>query len=139
MAYDYDYYCTVCKGQLRVENTLVFTARSKETNKKGLIFLSPELGDYTTHKHPGFDMQEGELFVFYCPICHATLNREENSNLIKIFMKDEKDHEYEIFFSGIIGEKCTYKMRDKKVEGIGPDAELYKKYFDVPKEDQKYL
>lgn len=135
----YDYYCPMCKGQLRVENNLVFTAKSKETNQKGLIFLSPELGNYNTTKHPGFDLQEGEKCVFYCPICHATLNKEKTNNLVKIFMKDEKDHEYEIFFSGIAGEKCTYKLRDKKMEGMGPDVERYKKYFDVPEEDQRYL
>ncbi|MFW6145461.1 MAG: hypothetical protein ACOC4Y_01550, partial [bacterium] len=72
-------------------------------------------------------------------ICHATLNKEKNDKLVKVFMVDEKENEYEIFFSGIAGEKCTYKMRDKQVEGIGPDVELYKKYFDVPEEYQKYL
>ena len=61
----YDYYCPMCKGQLRVENNLVFTAKSKETNHKGLLFLSPELGNYNTSKHPSFDLQEGEECVFY--------------------------------------------------------------------------
>jgi uncharacterized protein YbaR (Trm112 family) len=135
----YDYYCPVCKGQLRVDNNLVFTAKSKTSNRKGLIFLSPELGNYTTSKHPEFEVLKGEEFVLYCPICHTTLNREENNNLVKVFMKDENGKEYEIFFSGIAGEKCTYKMRDKQVEGMGPDAELYNKYFDVPEEYQKYL
>jgi len=41
---NYDYYCTVCKGQLLVGDKLVFSAKS-EKNKKGLIFLSPELGN----------------------------------------------------------------------------------------------
>lgn len=134
----YDYYCPVCKGQLRVENNLTFVAKSK-TNKKGLIFLSPELGNYTTSKHPGFEVEEGEEFTFLCPICHTTLNREKNNNLVKVFMADEDGHEYEIFFSGIAGEKCTYKMRDKQFEGMGPDVELYKQYFDVPEEYQQYL
>ncbi|MFP3861289.1 MAG: hypothetical protein ACLFUW_10740 [Bacteroidales bacterium] len=134
----YDYYCPMCKGQLRVNDNLVFVAKSKK-NEKGLIFLSPELGNYRTSKHPSFNIEEGEVYKFLCPICHATLNKEKNDKLVKVFMVDEKGHEYEIFFSGIAGEKCTYKMRDKQVEGIGPDVELYKKYFDVPEEYQKYL
>jgi uncharacterized protein YbaR (Trm112 family) len=134
----YDYFCPICKGQLRVDNNLVFTARS-EKNKKGLIFLSPELGNYTTSRHPKFEIEEGEEYTFLCPICHATLNREENNNLVKVFMRDENGKDYEIFFSGIAGEKCTYKMRDRQVEGMGPDAELYRHYFDVPEEDKKYL
>jgi len=134
----YDYYCPICKGQLRVGDNLVFTAKSK-TNNKGLVFLSPELGNYTTTKHPSFEIKEGEEYLFQCPICHATLNKEENKNLVKVFMVDENEKEYEILFSGIAGEKCTYKLHDKKVEGMGPDVELYKKYVDVPKEYQKYL
>lgn len=135
----YDYYCPICKGQLRVDDNLVFTAKSRDTNKKGLILLSPELGNYNTRRHPEFEAKEGEQFTLYCPICHTRLNREENNNLVKVFMQDPEGHEYEIFFSGIAGEKCTYKMRDKQIEGMGPDAELYRKYFDVPEEDKKYL
>jgi hypothetical protein len=30
-------------------------------------------------------------------------------------------------------------MRDRQVEGMGPDADLYRHYFDVPEEDKKYL
>jgi transcription initiation factor IIE alpha subunit len=134
----YDYYCPLCKGHLRVNDNLVFIAKSKN-NKKGMIFLSPELGNYTTSKHPDFHIEPGEEYLFYCPICHATLNREENNNLVKVFMVDEEGKEFEIFFSGIAGEKCTYKMRDRQVEGMGPDAELYKQYFDVPEEYKKYL
>jgi hypothetical protein len=29
-------------------------------------------------------------------------------------MTDEKGDEYEIFFSGIAGEKCTYRMRTRR-------------------------
>ncbi len=135
---EYDYHCTVCRGHLRIGNKLVFSAKTRD-NKYGLIFLSPELGDYTTEHHPDFDIQEGEEYLFYCPICHARLNHTENEKLVRIFMVDEKGAEYEIFFSGIAGEKCTYRMRDKEKEELGPDSEKYRQYFDLPDEYRKYL
>jgi hypothetical protein len=54
-------------------------------------------------------------------------------------MIDEDKKEYNIYFSGIAGEKCTYKIRGTKLEKQGPDAKLYDKYFEVPEEDRKYL
>lgn len=132
-----DYFCPICKGQLRVKSSLLLSAKSKN-NEKGLIFLNSEIGNYSITTHPGFEVREGEEYTFYCPICHATLNREENPNLVKIFMKDG-DEDFEIFFSSLAGENCTYKISDKSIEQIGPDANHYKQYFDVPDEDKKYL
>lgn len=135
---NYDYYCTVCKGQLLVGDKLVFSAKS-EKNKKGLIFLSPELGNYTTEHHPSFQIREGEVYTFYCPICHAALNDTQNSSLVKVFMEDENGEHYEIYFSGIASEKCTYKLHDKQIEAIGPDKDKYAKYYDLPEEYRKHL
>ncbi len=132
-----DYLCPICKGHLRVKNSILLAAKSKE-NEKGLIYLNSEIGNYTITTHRDFEINKGEEYTFYCPICHATLNREENPNLVKIILVEE-DGESEIYFSSLAGEKCTYKIKDKEIEELGPDAEKYKKYFDVPEEDKKYL
>jgi hypothetical protein len=116
----------------------VFSAKTKE-NEHGLIFLSPELGNYTTEHHPDFDIKEGEEFHYYCPICHGKLNFMENEELVNIYMTDEKGDEFEIFFSGIAGEKCTYRIRNKEITSFGPDTERYQRYFDLPEEYRKYL
>ena len=55
-------------------------------------------------------------------------------------MIDENGEEHNIYFSGIAGEKCTYKMRKDIIEEkIGPDVKNYDKYFDMPEEYKKYL
>jgi hypothetical protein len=55
-------------------------------------------------------------------------------------MIDDDGKEYNIYFSGIAGEKCTYKIRGNKIEEKrGPDTKVYNKYFDIPEEDRKYL
>jgi len=132
-----DYLCPICKGQLRVKNSILLSAKSKQ-NEKGLIFLNSKIGDYSITTHPDFNIQDGEEYTFFCPICHATLNREENPHLVKIYMRDGAE-EFEVYFSSLAGEKCTYKISDKSIEQIGPDAIRYKQYFDVPEEDKKYL
>lgn len=133
-----DYLCPVCRGQLRIENSLVISVKSK-TNKKGLIFLNPEIGNYGKVSHPSFEIIQGDEYTIYCPICHATLNREESSHLVKLNMIDEKGVEVDVFISGIVGEKCTYVVKGKEIQEVGPDKKLYEKYFDIPEEDKKYL
>jgi hypothetical protein len=105
-----------------------------------LIFLNPEIGNYTTTTHPTFTIKEGAEYIYTCPICHSQLNSTKFKHLVRLVMIDENNKEYNIYFSDIAGQKCTYKIRGSKVEATrGPDAKLYSKYFEVPEEDRKYL
>lgn len=135
------YLCKVCRGHLNVKTSIVLTAISlNNRSQKGLLFLNPELGDYTTTTHPSFQLKEGEEYIYTCPICSAQLNSMKYLHLVRIIMVDEEGKEFNIYFSGIAGEKCTYKIRGNKVEEEkGPDVRIYNKYFEVPEEDRKYL
>lgn len=133
-----NYLCPICRSNISIGSSLVFSAKSPD-NEKGLIFLNTELGDYTRTTHPDFELHEGVKYKFYCPVCHAKLNKEENPNLVKVHMTDEDGKEFEINISNIIGECCTYKIHDKKAEAFGPDADRYRKYLDLPVEYRKYL
>jgi hypothetical protein len=66
-----------------------------------------------------------------CPLCHANLTDQTISkNLARIKMIDSAGLEYDIYFSEIVGEKCTYKInRDKKVETFGEDAADYQNFW----------
>jgi hypothetical protein len=134
-----EYLCKVCRGHLKVKTSIVLAASKTNSSEKGLIFLNPEIGDYTTTTHPSFTVREGAEYVYTCPICHSQLNSAKYNHLVRIIMIDENKKEYDIYFSGIAGQKCTYKIRGKKMEIKGPDAKLYSKYFEVPEEDRKYL
>ncbi|HOW09835.1 MAG TPA: hypothetical protein PLX08_08530 [Bacteroidales bacterium] len=134
-----EYLCKACKGVLNVKTSIVLSATKVNSSKKGLIFLNPELGNYTVTTHPTFVIEEGEEYIINCPICHAHLNSLKYDHLVRILMIDEKGKQYDIYFSDIVGEKCTYKISGTSVEKIGPDSVKYDKYFDVPEEDRKYL
>jgi hypothetical protein len=136
---DAEYLCKACRGHLSVNNYLVLAATKINSSKRGLIFLNPELGNYTKMTHPTFEIEEGVEYMYTCPICHSQLNSVKYSHLVRVIMIDEKGKEYDIYFSGIAGEKCTYQLTDRGVVKKGPDAKKYVKYFDVPEEDRKYL
>jgi hypothetical protein len=135
-----EYLCKVCRGHLKVKTSIVLAATKTNTPARGLIFLNPEIGNYTTTTHPTFQIKEGEEYIYTCPICHSQLNSAKYNHLVRIIMIDDDGKEYNIYFSGIAGEKCTFKIRGNKVEEKkGPDARMYNKYFDIPEEDRKYL
>lgn len=134
-----EYLCKACRGVLNVKTSIILSAMNATNSKKGLVYLNPELGNYTVTTHPTFRMEEGEEYLIKCPICHAHLNSLKYDHLVRIIMIDDNGQESDIYFSDIVGEKCTYKISGSKVEKIGPDALKYNKYFDVPEEDRKYL
>ena len=136
-----EYLCKVCRGHLNVKTSIILTATNLSNRlQKGLVFLNPEIGNYTHTTHPSFQIREGEEYIFTCPICGAQLNSMKYLHLVRILMKDEEGKEFNIYFSGIGGEECTYKIRGNKIEDkIGSDVKIYDKYFEVPEEDRKYL
>lgn len=134
-----EYLCKVCRGHLKVITSIVLAAEKINSSKKGLIFLNPELGNYTTTTHPSFNVLEGEEYIYTCPICHSQLNSAKYKHLVRIIMIDEANKEFDIYFSDIAGEKCTFKISETSVEKKGPDTQRYAKYFEVPAEDRKYL
>jgi hypothetical protein len=134
-----DYICKVCRGHLKVNNSIVLAASGDKKSNRGLVFLNPEIGNYTKTTHPTFKIKEGEEYIYTCPICHSQLNSAKYKHLVRIIMIDNDGKEYNIYFSGIAGEKCTFKIRGTKLESKGPDVKLYNKYFEVPEEDRKYL
>ena len=124
-----DFHCPYCKGTLNVKENIVFAVKNHE-GKRGLIFLNPELGNYQATTHPSFKVSEGERNEFVCPICHSNLAALEfNENLVKVLMSDENKRVYEVLFSGIAGEHCTYKLNSTKMEAYGEDSDKYQNFF----------
>lgn len=124
-----DFLCPYCKGKLNVKSNLILAVRT-ESQKRGLILLSPKLGNYQIATHPTFQLKEGEHLEIFCPMCHANLKAIEiDENLAKIIMTDESQKVYEIVFSEIAGEHCTYKLVDSMMESYGEHQSNYVNHF----------
>lgn len=124
-----DFLCPYCKGKLNVKGNIVLSVRT-ESQQRGLVFLSPKLGNYETTTNSSFSMKDGEHLDFFCPICHSNLAAIEiDENLARVFMTDESQKVYEIVFSEIAGEHCTYKLVDHMIESYGEHVEHYVNHF----------
>ncbi|MBE9492489.1 MAG: hypothetical protein IMY70_06365, partial [Bacteroidetes bacterium] len=132
-----NYLCPKCKGLLNVGEHLVFIIKTKSP-RKGLIFLSPEIGNYKVIKHTYFELEEGEKTDFFCPICHFNLKFSRNKSLARIEMKDADQNKYEILFSRVVGEKCTYKIKGDKITEYGNHTSRYTNFIKSLQSDYPY-
>jgi len=124
-----NFICPNCEGHLLVGGYVIFTISTKQ-GKRGLTLLSPKLGDYTRVINLNFQLEKGEEVDFFCPLCQSNLAAYEiDKRLVRLLMVDESSEKHEIFFSGIEGENCTYKISEKKYEKFGITSEKYDHYF----------
>lgn len=131
------YVCPQCRGHLLVGEYIVFRIRNKR-REKGLLLLHPEVGNYSSIKHPKFRFEEGERVDFFCPICMQSLDADLDANLVHVLMIDEQKTEHKIYFSRIAGEQSTYKVSDKEVTASGEHSHRYT-IFKFPDKLIKYL
>ena len=130
------YICPKCNGLLRVGENIIFMARNKR-RKRGLIMLHYEIGNYTSHKNPDFNIEMGEKIEFCCPLCSKSLTADIDKNLTHILLEEEGKL-YDIYFSKIAGEKSTYVVNEEGVTRAGEHSERYT-YFTMKHEYKKYL
>ena len=124
-----DFVCPKCSGHLLVGDYVVFTVITSK-GERGLVLLSPHLGDYTKVLNPSFTIGSGENVDYFCPFCHSNLAAYDvERRLVRLHMIDENSEKHEIFFSGIEGENCTFKISEKKLEKFGEASEKYDAYF----------
>ena len=129
--------CPHCRGYLKVGDHIVFRIRNKK-REKGLLLLHPEIGNYSSIKHPMFEFQEGDRIDFFCPLCLQSLDAILDENLVHVLMIDELMTEHEIYFSRIAGEKSTYKVSDEGIKATGEHSHRYT-IFKMSDEHLQYL
>jgi len=103
----------------------------KQANELSITsaFISKGI-DVSNYRISSFTVKEGEQLEIFCPMCHANLKAIEfDEHLAKISMMDESQKVYEIVFSEIVGEHCTYKLVEHSVESYGEDKNQYTNFF----------
>lgn len=124
-----DFICPKCEGYLVVGGSVILSI-SMQSGLRGLILLSPELGNYAKVSSPHVKIENGEMLDYHCPICHAKLAASDvHPRLVRLIMIDDKSKRHEIFFSGIVGEHCTYKISENVYEKFGESSATYDQYF----------
>jgi hypothetical protein len=120
-----NFLCPSCRSVLNIENNIIFSVKTKD-NQRGLILLSTKVGDYTVKNQDNIIIDKGDKIQFYCPICRESLSAiDVNNNLAKVIMQDEEGNEYQILFSVVAGEYCTYLISDENLKTFGDDSQMY--------------
>lgn len=120
-----DYVCPKCRGFLSIENEIIFLTKNNQ-GQSAIVLLSAELGNYGFRKNPLVDFEEGDHVNFICPICYENLDAKEiDDNLASIIKIEEDKSETNIVFSSVLGEKCTYSVRQNGVEAYGEHKDTY--------------
>ena len=125
-----DYRCPKCYGQIRIGDYVILTGK-KKGHPGGLILLHPEPGNYTVVTHPEFKYEKGDLFDFFCPICHHNLESTKHMNLAMVIMTDEQGQDFDIYFSKVAGEQSTLKMIGEHAEVYGRHSDEYLDFFNL--------
>ncbi len=126
-----NYLCPDCRSYLRVWNNIIFSVKSCTEDKKGLLLLNPDLGNYEFISHYTLEFEEMECLDFFCPVCGSNLTAADvNTNLARIIMVDQNQKQYDLYFSKLRGEHSTFKVSDDDiVEKYGKDSSSYVDYF----------
>jgi uncharacterized protein YbaR (Trm112 family) len=130
------YICPSCKGHLKVGDFIILLAKNK-SKSKGFLLLHPEVGNYTSLKHPSFQIEHNEILEITCPLCHFNLASDFDTNLSHLIL-EENNTLFDIYFSRIAGEKSTYLINGETVTATGEHSDRYT-YFKMSDKFKKYL
>ena len=67
-----DFLCPGCENHIRVGEQIIFKVKNNK-KQSALLLLSPQIGNYSSVKHPSFEIQPGEYLEFFCPLCNTSL------------------------------------------------------------------
>lgn len=133
----HDFLCPKCKEHIRVGENIIFKVKNSK-KQSSLLLLSPQIGNYTSHKHRTFEIQTGESLEFFCPLCNASLVSAIHKNLAHVILLDEKGNSNNVYFSRIVGEHSTFATDGESVHIAGEDAGRYT-YFKIGDKFRKYF
>ncbi|MFN8240307.1 MAG: hypothetical protein U0X39_06090 [Bacteroidales bacterium] len=132
-----DFKCPKCHEHLRVGDQIIFRVKNS-TGQSALLLLNPQIGNYSSIKHPSFRYTNGEPLDFYCPVCCSSLKSEIHPNLAHVLMEDESGKVFDVFFSQVAGEQSTFRTDGESVQQEGRDAGRYT-YFKIGDKFKRFL
>lgn len=132
-----DFICPKCRQHLRVSDNIIFKVKN-DSKQSGLLLLSPQIGNYNSHKHRSFEIKTGESLEFFCPLCNTLLTSDIHKNLAYVILVDETGKNHDVYFSQVVGEHSTFETDGERVHVAGEDAGKYT-YFKIGDKFRKYF
>ncbi len=129
--------CPKCFEHIQVGDHIIFKVKNSR-KQSALLLLSPQIGNYSSLKHPSFEIKTGEYLEYYCPLCNAPLVSEIHKNLAHVILHDESGKRNDVYFSQIVGEHSTFETDGESVRATGEDAGRYT-FFKIGDKFRKYF
>ena len=133
----HDFLCPKCDGNIRVGDHVIFKVKNQK-KQTGLLLLSPQIGNYTSVKHPSFVYNENDYLEFHCPLCNTSITSDIDKNLAHVILLDENGKSNDVYFSQVAGEHSTFATDGESVHIEGEDAGRYT-YFKIGDKFKKYF
>jgi len=127
------FYCPHCGGLLNPGTKVIFVIERE--SQRGLLLLSPELGDYAKVLVESFKLEPGVIYDFQCPICHHALTSSVNEKLVEIICRQSDGTRARVDFSRVGGENATFIRGPSGLRTFGEHATRYEgvNFFGVGK------
>jgi len=118
----WNYSCPHCRGILSREDSIMLIGTHGEDR---IIFgFHPAPGNYEISLPPGFSIEEGSRWQFYCPLCHESLLSDLSDELCCLDMVT-KDVRHRVYFSRTAGEHATFVISAEGIERHGEHADRH--------------
>lgn len=130
------YSCPHCSGHVKVGDNIIIIGKNS-VNQKGIILLHPEIGNYSSLKHPKFMLETNETVELFCPLCQKSLSSDFDNNLSHLLLT-ENEKTSDVYFSKIHGEQSTFLVDGDTVTATGEHSDRYT-YFKMNDKFKKYF
>ncbi len=117
------FFCPHCTAHLNPGTKIVL--RAAKGKRKGMVLLSPEVGNYTCIIGEGLKLVKGEKVHFECPVCGADLTSSVDRRLSEVLLRRGADEFVRVNFSNTFGEEATFVITGDDVASYGTDAQRF--------------
>jgi len=119
------YHCPKCRAVLNPNVRVVLVARFD--GRRGLVLLSPRLGDYKFHCDRGFyeGVHKGDKLEFLCPVCSESLTSPTMQDFAELIVTNGGSlgpEPHLLRFSRVSEEHATFVHDGDTVLEFGEDA-----------------
>ncbi|HLN21154.1 MAG TPA: hypothetical protein VK213_08705 [Bacteroidales bacterium] len=109
-----------------------------QKKQSGIVLMHPEIGNYSSTRHPSLEIAEGEILEFFCPLCNTSLQSDIHKNLAHVILEEKDGKNHDVYFSQISGEHSTYETSGDSLRIAGENAGRYT-YFKLGDKFRTYL
>ena len=115
--------CPHCQSVLNPSVKILLAVKYK--NKRGMILLSPQPGNYKFICDPSVSsaIKPGQTLTFFCPVCSEDLTSPSNKKFVELILLDPNQRTRKVEFSRVQGTHATFIIDGDNVLPYGDDVD----------------